>query len=88
LIEAIATDEISDWAPAWMLEHADGASGAWVEIAQALDTLDQAALNRALAKAQATYSPLGYRILIRGFAAFIHQPGMNMAIRFPEEPSW
>jgi hypothetical protein len=33
VIEALATDEVSDWAPAWMLEHAEGASGAWVEIA-------------------------------------------------------
>jgi hypothetical protein len=91
LTEALATDEISDWAPAWVLEHAGGTSGAWVEIAQALDALDRDALDRALIQAHATYSPLGYRIVIRGFAWFIHQPGMSLAMslamQFPEEPS-
>jgi hypothetical protein len=88
LIEALATDEISDWAPALILKHAGDANGAWIEIAQALDALDQDALDRVLVRAQATYSPLGYRIVIRGFAAFIHDPGMSLAIRFPEEPPW
>jgi hypothetical protein len=87
LIEALATDETSEWAPPWILEHAGSASRAWIEIAQALDAGDQDALDQALAQAHATYSPVGYRIVIRGFAAFIHQPGISLAIRFPDEPS-
>jgi hypothetical protein len=88
LIEALATDEVSNWAPAVILKHAGSASGAWIEIAQALDALDQDALDRALVQAHATYSPLGYQIVIRGFAMYIHQPGISLAIRFPDEPSW
>jgi hypothetical protein len=87
LIEALATNEISNLAPAVILKHAGSASGTWVEVAQALDALDQDALDQALMKAKATYSPLGYQIMIHGFAAYIHQPGISLTIRFPEEPS-
>ncbi|HEX3270568.1 MAG TPA: hypothetical protein VHR15_07960 [Ktedonobacterales bacterium] len=87
LIEALATDEISDWAPAVILKHAGDTSGAWIEIAQALDSLDQDALDQALVQARSSYSLLGYRIVIRGFAGYIRQPGINMAIQFPEEPN-
>jgi len=90
LIEARATNEITSWAPTWVLAHEglSGAdSGAWIAIAQALGDYNQGALDQAFAQARATYSPLGYRIVLRGFVAFAHQPGRNLALRFPQEPS-
>jgi len=86
LVEALSTDEITDWAPAYLLQEADTTTGAWIEIAQAIHILDQVALDRAIAHAHATYSPLGYQIVVCGFAAFLHQPGMNPKVHFPQEP--
>lgn len=91
LIEALSTDGGADWAPDWILQHADTETGARIEIARALHALDQEALDQALdqalAQAQATYSPLGYKVVLRGFASFLGQPGMNLAVRFPQESS-
>jgi hypothetical protein len=87
LVAALSTDESTDWAPAWILQHASAESGAWIEIARALDALDHDALDQALARAQATYAPLGNEMVLRGFASFIGQPGMNLAVRFPQAPS-
>ena len=84
LVIALAIDDPSNWNPAWLLEHARGASGAWIEIARAIQTLDQDALDRAITHARASYTPAGYRIALGGFAAYIHQPGMNLAIQFPQ----
>jgi hypothetical protein len=87
LIKALSTDESTDWAPKWILQHAGTKSGAWIEIARALDALDQDALDQALARAQAAYSVLGYEMVLRGFASFIAQPDMKLAVRFPHAPS-
>jgi hypothetical protein len=87
LIEALSTDEVTDWAPDWILQHADREAGAWIEIARALHALDQEALDQALAQARATYSPLGYRMVRLGFAAFVHQPGQHLPICFPQDPN-
>jgi hypothetical protein len=87
LTEALATDSSTYWTPSWVLTHAKADDGAWVEIARALHTLDQDALDRALAQARVTYSRLGYQIVWRGFASVIHRPGVDVAIRFPQAPS-
>jgi len=44
-------------------------------------------MDRTAAEARATYTPLGYQMVQRGFAAFVHQPGMYLPIRFPEGPN-
>ena len=44
---------------------------------------DQRRLDEALAEARRSYSPGGYRIVVRGFAGYAHQPGLGLKVRLP-----
>ena len=54
--------------PEYRLTDSQGLNEPWRKIARALHERDQQQLRNALAAAQRAYSPLGYRILLRGYA--------------------
>jgi hypothetical protein len=68
LIEALCTDELSDWSPAWVLEHHAETEEPWVKVSKALYNRDEHQVRNALAEARAVYTPLGYRIMRRAYA--------------------
>ena len=80
LVMSIGLDEPAFWSPAWLLEHRDGVSGAWVDVARAITIRDQAALDRGMSEARATYSLLGYDLVRRGFTAYIEQMQLELVI--------
>jgi hypothetical protein len=68
LIERLCTEEPSDWSPDYILADWHPYDWApWVWIARAIRDNDQEGLDSALAEAKALYSPLGYRIVVRGY---------------------
>lgn len=79
LIEALCTDEISDWSPHVILEAGEAENSLWHKIAKAILDDHQQQLNQTLAQAKSLYSPLGFRIIARGFALNT-QNGSNLVI--------
>jgi hypothetical protein len=84
LIEALWTDEYSEWAPAHVLHASHQPNGPYIAIARAILGDDQQQLDRAVEDAHAQYSPVGYRIVIRGYRAYIQVSSGNGAVRLPE----
>ncbi len=71
LIEAMCTDEISDWAPDVVLARHIDVGEPRVQAAEAIAARSQSRLDDALSAAKRCYSAVGYRIVVRGFAAFV-----------------
>jgi hypothetical protein len=71
LIEAISTDDVSDWSPSVILAQERDLNQAWVKIALAIDTANQQQFNDAFEQANHDYSTVGYRIVVRGYSAFL-----------------
>ena len=69
LIEALCTDELSDWSPSSVLERHSETEEPWVKVSKALNNRDENQVRNALEEARDVYSPLGYRIMRRGYAA-------------------
>ncbi len=86
LVEALSTDEVTEWAPAVVLEH-KAETGPWLDLAHAILAENQQEVDRAVAEAKAAYSPVGYRIVVRGYRAYLTQPGIESNIRLPDEPA-
>jgi hypothetical protein len=53
-------------------------------VAQALAQRDQQLLDEALAEAQAQYSPIGYRMMVRGYAAYLHGTDLAEQLLLPD----
>lgn len=83
LVEGLSTSEVSDWAPEYIIRESRSPYGAWHAIASAILAEDQHALDQALVLAQNTYSPIGYRIVLDGYASYLGQNGIESAITFP-----
>lgn len=92
LIEALAVSEPTDWAPAWILGTGVAAGtepypdGPWTRVARAIDQRDQHLLDSALAEAQVQYSPIGYRMMVRGYTAFLQCNGLTGRVQMPDVP--
>jgi hypothetical protein len=71
LIEALDTDELTDWHPDFVLQDRPNPTEAWLKIAKAIQDQDQQQLDVAVNAAQASYSPLGYRMVIRAYTAHL-----------------
>lgn len=91
LIEALCICEPTDWAPAWILRQPPYAAstelhpdGPWIHVAEAIDQCDQQLLDSALAEAQAHYSPIGYRMMVRGYAAYLQVAGLTGCVQLPD----
>jgi hypothetical protein len=82
LFEEYATDEVAFWCPDYILREAHGPSAPWVQIAQAVHDVQQQRLDESLLRAMEEYSPLGYRIALRGFKRFAED--WNLPLIFPE----
>lgn len=70
LIEYLWTDESSEWDPAALLRahpEVPDVDEPWLAVARAIRDEDESGLERAMGNASARYSPLGYRIIERGF---------------------
>ena len=87
LIEAICTDEISDWVPRFIVEDVRRPIGPWHQIAQAILDGDQWQLERAMEDARRSYSRLGYRIVIRGYAFYVATEPEAVRVRLAMELS-
>jgi hypothetical protein len=72
-VVAMAIDDYTNWAPDWVLrEHAAQVhEEPWLRVAQAMARWDQDALDAACAAAHTAYSPIGYRMLLEGFGAYL-----------------
>jgi hypothetical protein len=94
LIEAlVSTGEPTDWAPATILQQysspgwwAHYPDGPWIHVAQAIAQRDQRLLDAALAEAQAAYSPIGYRMMVRGYAAYLQVAERAEQVQLPDVP--
>lgn len=64
------------------LQDAEVLAEPWRKVAAAIEAADQPQLVRALAEARATYSPLGYSILLRGFRTYV-QAADNVEVHLP-----
>jgi hypothetical protein len=80
LIEVYCTCEPSDWAPSIVLngwttrkpKAKRDLSEPWVKVALAIMHNDQRELDTALSEAQTVYTPLGYRIVVRGYGTYVY----------------
>lgn len=81
LFEALATDEYTEWAPEVVLAVPRDDSEAWVRVAHAVKDRDQVRLDQAFRDAARAYSPVGYRIVVRGYQAYAD--GWELGLRFP-----
>lgn len=71
LLEALWTDGISEWRPAYILEQDRNQTGLWGEIANAIARQEQTELDDLLARARREYTSTGYSIVVRGFTNFV-----------------
>jgi hypothetical protein len=71
LIEALSTDEITEWSPEFILKEVNEPGSAWVAVAEAIQNENQAQVEEALHIAKEVYSPIGYRILLKGFSIYV-----------------
>jgi hypothetical protein len=82
IIEVQCTSEPSFWAPKPILQVGYDPTEPWVQVAQAMLGSDQQLLDHALDEARAAYTPLGYRILLRGYATYAYvEPTIHL--QFP-----
>lgn len=93
MIEAMATEETSNWSPPWILRdwaapvelHGSGtANEPWLEMARAIQAQDQHHLDEAVRAAKSAYSPAGYRLVVHGFGSFISQ--LEFHLQLPDLP--
>ena len=70
LFEAVATDDITAWNPSHIFEVLRDESEPWIRAAVAIRDVDQRRLDQALAEAGRIYSPIGYRVVVRGYRAY------------------
>lgn len=87
LIEAFCTDEISEWSPEFLLERMKEPKSPWLDMAAAMRDENQNQFNQATQAAKEAYSPLGYRIVVRGFAAYLQSwqaAGEYLKLSLPE----
>jgi hypothetical protein len=87
LVEALSTNEVTDWVPAFVVRGDRGPAGAWHAIASAILAEDQQALDRAVALARQTYSPVGYRIVLDGYASYLGQEGIQAMVTLASDRS-
>ncbi len=72
IVEVMCTSEPSSWAPERILRNGHDRSEPWARVAEAVLQNDQLVLDRALNEARAAYTPLGYRIVLRGYATYAY----------------
>ena len=84
LVEAICVDEISDWHPDILPEGNVNPSELWRKFAKAIRDDDQSSLDLLLSQAKHEYSTLGFRILVRGYATYIHGGQYRGNVILPE----
>ncbi len=82
LVEALWTDDITAWNPDCLLQEHHHVEESWLNVAKAVHQDDQGQLDQALAKAEAQYSPLGFKIMRRGFAAHVSEWKAKYSISF------
>jgi hypothetical protein len=81
IVEVMCTSEPSYWAPELILQSGYDIAEPWVQVAQAMLGPDQQLLDRALNEARASYTPLGYRIVLRGYATYAYgDPAIRVQI--------
>lgn len=83
LIEALCTDELTEWVPANVLDRYPQARDPWVNIALAIHNGDQRQLDQAAREAKGSYSPLGYRIVARVYTLLLRNGADGDSLRFP-----
>jgi hypothetical protein len=92
LVGAVCVGEPSNWAIEFVLRQdiftdtAPSLDGPWIHMAQAIDQRDQHLLDAALTAAQAAYSPIGYRMMVRGYAAYLQAAGLAGQVQLPDVP--
>jgi len=84
LIEALCTDELTEWVPANVLSSHPQANEPWVKLARAIRNDDQRQLDQAAHEAKDSYSRLGYRIVARAYGLLLQNGADETSLRFPE----
>lgn len=91
LIEVLCTEEPSSWAPSTVLngwtvganpEQEMDLTEPWVKVGLAIMNDDQHELDSALSEAQSEYTQIGYRIVVRGYATYLHGD-QSISVRLP-----
>jgi len=78
LIEAMCTDEPSEWHPPFILAENQKINNPWLNLARAVLNEDQPQLDIAVEEAKEVYSPAGYRIVIlQVTASILYSPNLR-----------
>lgn len=85
LIEALATDEATFWAPEWILGDVSNPGEPWLKVAAAIRADCQRDVDDALAEASDAYTPLGYRVLVRGNMAYLALDPDKHTVHLPHD---
>ena len=86
VIEAMAVDDYTHWAPSLVLrDHvAQVNEEPWLQVAQAIARWDQDALDAACDGARDAYTPLAYRMMLAGFEIYVN--ACEPLLRLPSLP--
>jgi len=71
LLEMMCLGEVADWTPSWILSEATGPLTLWHRVAEAIQSHNQAKLDRLMEEVDQHYSEVGRRIVRRGFGSYI-----------------
>lgn len=81
LFQAIATCDISDWSPDWLVDDSRNRSEPWVKVAIAISERNHHALHSSLQDAAQTYTSAGFQVVHIGFQRWArdHAPELDLA---------
>jgi hypothetical protein len=85
LVEAWSTDEIAFWDPQYFIQDMLGSNELWRLMAKAIVDNDQKLLDDALKDARSTYSPIGYKIVVKGYRIFLKYGVTDSTVQIPSE---
>lgn len=71
LIEHICTEDLVNWTPRVLLENVEHPEELWHQIAKSLEEKSQHKLNMLIEEARQSYTPLGFRMMLRGFGYYL-----------------
>lgn len=86
LIEVGCTDEVSEWHPQFVLQNIGEPTELWRQIAREIQANNQQQLDTLLEEAKRSYTPLGLRILLRGYSTYLQSGPHEGEIVLPQLP--
>lgn len=86
LIEHICTADIVAWIPEVLLQKVEQPEELWHRIAKSFEEENQQKLDDLIEEARQSYTPLGFRLLLRGFGYYLWSEAYEGKLTWPELP--